>query len=112
MGGTFAGRVAASLLHAVGLPDLVTHSLKAYEDLALQIARNPSTRANLKAKLARNRDTHPLFDTARYTRNLESAFVTMWERHQRGEKPKRFAAGTSAAADIVCSSVRRFIPAS
>jgi protein O-GlcNAc transferase len=45
----------------------------------------------LKAKLAKNRDTHPLFDTVRFTRNLEAAFTTMWERQRRGLAPENFA---------------------
>jgi predicted O-linked N-acetylglucosamine transferase (SPINDLY family) len=81
-GETFAGRVAASLLHATGLPELVTQSLDAYEALALRLASDPDMLANLKARLAQNRNTHPLFDTARFTRHLEAAYVHMWERHQ------------------------------
>jgi len=49
--------------------------------------------AQAKAKLARNRLTHPLFDTERFTRDLEAAYVKMWERHQRGEAPADFALG-------------------
>ena len=79
-GRTFAGRVGASLLHAAGLPELVTNSLPEYEALAVELASNRSKVAALKAKLAANRHTHPLFDTARYTRQLEQAFLQMWER--------------------------------
>ena len=82
-GTTFAGRVAASLLHAAGLPELVTESLAAYEALALKLAREPQALASLKTKLAANRSTHPLFDTARFTRNLEAAYVQMWECYTR-----------------------------
>jgi len=89
-GETFASRVAGSLLRAVGLPELVTHSLADYEALAFRLARDPEMLAGLTQKLARNRETYPLFDTARSTRHLEAAFVTMWERHQRGEKPADF----------------------
>ena len=88
LGNTFPGRVAASLLHAIGLPELVTSSLAEYEELALALARNPERLAAIKAKLMRNRDTEPLFDTARFTRDLESAYTTMWERTQRGEPPE------------------------
>src|SRR5262249_26195466 len=89
-GETFASRVAGSLLRAVGLPELVTHSLADYEALAFRLARDPEMLAGLTQKLARNRETYPLFDTARSTRHLEAALVTMWERHQRGEKPADF----------------------
>jgi len=91
LGTTFPGRVAASLLNSVGLPELITHSLDEYESLALQLARNPERLAGLKAKLARNRGTYPLFDTDRFRRHIESAYTTMWERYQRGEPPRSFA---------------------
>lgn len=90
-GNAFAGRVAASLLHAVGLPELVTGNLADYEALALKLAREPALLAEIKAKLARNRDICPLFDTARFTRHIEAAYTTMWEKYQRGEAPKSFA---------------------
>jgi protein O-GlcNAc transferase len=90
-GETFVGRVAASLLHAVGLPELVTENLADYEALALKLAREPAMLAEIKAKLARNRDTFPLFDTARFTRHIEAAYTTMWETWQRGEPPRSFA---------------------
>jgi predicted O-linked N-acetylglucosamine transferase (SPINDLY family) len=91
MGSTFAGRVAAGLLRAVGLPELVTQSLADYEALALKLAREPSLLGSLRVRLARNRATCPLFDTARFTRNIESAYTTIWERTRRGESPQSFA---------------------
>jgi len=91
LGSTFAGRVAASLLKAVGLDELITHSLEEYEALALTLARNPEQLAALKARLAENRNKAPLFDTPRYTRNLEAAYRTMWERQKRDEPPASFS---------------------
>jgi protein O-GlcNAc transferase len=91
LGETFAGRVAASLLKAVGVPELITTSLEEYEALALKLAREPSFLAAIKVKLARNRSTHPLFDTARFTRHIEAAYATMWQRHQSGAVPTHFA---------------------
>jgi protein O-GlcNAc transferase len=91
LGTTFAGRVAASLDRAVGLPELVTNSLEDYEALALKLAHDPALLTALKAKLANNRATHPLFDTKRSTRNIEAAYTTMWQRYQRDEKPASFA---------------------
>jgi protein O-GlcNAc transferase len=91
LGPTFAGRVAASLLKAVGLPELITTSLEDYEALALKLAKDPPLLASLKDRLARNRDTYPLFNTERFTRHIEAAYTTMWERHQRGESPQAFA---------------------
>jgi protein O-GlcNAc transferase len=90
LGNTFAGRVAASLLHAIGLGDLVTHSLEEYEALASRLANDPERLAAVKRRLAANRDMTPLFDTAGYTRDLESAYLTMWERHLKGEPPTSF----------------------
>jgi protein O-GlcNAc transferase len=90
-GDAFAGRVAGSLLRAVGLPELVTGSLAEYEALALSLARDPEKLAGLKATLARNRDTCALFDSARSTLHLESAYVTMVERYRNGERPGSFA---------------------
>jgi protein O-GlcNAc transferase len=91
LGSTFAGRVAASLVRAVGLPELVTESLADYEALALKLAHEPELLASLKARLAQNRATFPLFDTARFTRNIEAAYHTMCERSARGEPPAHFA---------------------
>jgi predicted O-linked N-acetylglucosamine transferase (SPINDLY family) len=91
LGTTFAGRVGASLLHAIGLPELVTRSIEDYEALALSLVRTPSLLATMKTKLALNRTTHPLFDTNRFRRHIEAAYTTMWARHQRGEPPTSFS---------------------
>jgi predicted O-linked N-acetylglucosamine transferase (SPINDLY family) len=91
LGDTFAGRVAASLLNAVGVPELITTSLEDYASLALKLAHEPSLLAAIKGKLARNREVHPRFDTARFTRHLEAAYTTMWQRYQRGEPPAAIA---------------------
>ncbi|MBL8690621.1 MAG: tetratricopeptide repeat protein [Rhodospirillaceae bacterium] len=89
-GTSFAGRVAASLLTAIGLPELITQSLAEYEALALKLATDGIALAAAKEKLARNRLALPLFDTARATRHLECAFSTMVERYRRGEAPASF----------------------
>lgn len=91
LGKSFAGRVAGSLLHAIGLPELVTKSLEQYEELALLLASSPSRLAQIRAKLAANRAVFPLFDTARFCRHVEDAYIHMWERHQRGDAPEGFA---------------------
>jgi predicted O-linked N-acetylglucosamine transferase (SPINDLY family) len=90
-GPTFAGRVGASLLRAVGLPELVASDLSAYEARAVELARHPQQLAALRAKLAANRLKMPLFDTARFARDLEQAYQRMWEIHRRGEAPQPFA---------------------
>ncbi|MDH5263561.1 MAG: tetratricopeptide repeat protein [Betaproteobacteria bacterium] len=91
LGDAFPGRVAASLLRAVGLPELVANSLPDYEALARRLAGAPAELAKLRARLAAHRSTHPLFDTPAYTRHLEAAFATMGERHARGAAPESFA---------------------
>lgn len=95
LGNSFAGRAAASALNAVGLSDLIAHTPAAYEAMALSLARNPMALAELRARLARNRDASALFDTARFTRHLETAFETMWTRHSQGEPPVSFAVAHS-----------------
>jgi predicted O-linked N-acetylglucosamine transferase (SPINDLY family) len=90
MGSALPGRVGASLLRAVGLTDLVTATLDEYEALALKLATDRSLHGHVKATLARNRTSYPLFDTARFTRNLESAFELMVQRHRSGQSPSAF----------------------
>lgn len=90
LGETFAGRVAASLLHAIGLPELVTRSVEEYETLALRLATEPQLLSDLRRKLRANRLTTPLFDTRRYARHLEAAFTRMWEIWATGEAPQPF----------------------
>ena len=91
MGSGFAGRVGASLLNAVGLSEMVTYSMAEYEERALSLVRDRALLADIRNKLARNRLTHPLFDTIRFTRHLEAAYVRMVERHRNGEAPEAFA---------------------
>jgi len=95
-GQTFAGRVAGSLLHAIGLPELIADSVPAYEDMALRLARDPAALAALKSRLRENRATHPLFDTARHCRHLERAYTVMCERIQQGAPPRSFAVTQTA----------------
>src|SRR5262249_25328428 len=90
LGTTFAGRVAGSLLNAIGLNELITCSLEDYEALALKVARDSSHLASMKDRLARNKSTHPLFNTERFARHIEAAYVTMWQRYQRRETPRAF----------------------
>ena len=91
LGSAFPGRVAASLLTAIGFPELITNSLEEYGTLALKLARDPAYLASIKAKLANNRDVYPLFDVARFTRHMEAAYKAMWECYQRGEPPASFS---------------------
>jgi len=97
-GSSFAGRVGSSLLSAAGLPELIADTPAAYEAIALNLARDPRRLARIKKKLARNREAQPLFDTARYTRNLETAYFMMWRRHQNGDPPASFAVDATTAS--------------
>jgi len=90
-GETFAGRVAESLLRAVGLPELVAPDLAAFEAEAIALASEPLRLRSLREKLAHNRGTAPLFDSPRFTRDLEAAYQAMWDIHRRGEAPHSFA---------------------
>jgi predicted O-linked N-acetylglucosamine transferase (SPINDLY family) len=91
VGETFAGRVAASLLTAMNLPDLVTTSLEAYEQMALTLALDQGKLNQIRNKLARERNTSPLFDSVRYTRNLERSFEMMVKIWRSGGAPRAFA---------------------
>ena len=90
-GETFAGRVAASLLHSIGLPELVTASQADYERLAIELAIRPAMLASLTQKLANNRLTTALFDTARFTGHIEAAYLAMVQRRQAGLRPDHLA---------------------
>jgi predicted O-linked N-acetylglucosamine transferase (SPINDLY family) len=90
-GTAFPGRVAASLLKAIGLDELITNSLDEYEALATKLAREPQVLSSLKKRLADNKQTQPLFDTARFARHLEAAYTMMWLRRKKGEAPQAFA---------------------
>ena len=77
-GAHFASRVSSSILLAAGLPELITHNLKQYEDLAIKLATNPKKLKAVKDKLSKNKLTEALFDTEKYTRNLEKVFEKIW----------------------------------
>ena len=79
MGKSFASRVAASLLNAIGLPELVTETQAEYEALAIKLATNPVKLRGIKDELQRNRLTTPLFDTALFTKHIEDAYTKMHE---------------------------------
>jgi predicted O-linked N-acetylglucosamine transferase (SPINDLY family) len=83
-GETFASRVAGSQLLAIGLPELVTHSLADYEAMALRLARDPDLLKSLRARLAANRRTHPLFDMARFARDFENTLEGAWNTYAAG----------------------------
>jgi predicted O-linked N-acetylglucosamine transferase (SPINDLY family) len=87
LGETFAGRVAASLLNAINLPELVKTTLEAYEAFAIELADHPDRLKEIKQKLDKNRLTTPLFDTELFTKHIERAYVAMCERYHAGLPP-------------------------
>lgn len=87
MGETFAGRMAASLLNAIQLPELITTTQEEYEACAIDLATHPEKLKSIKQKLANNRLTTPLFDIEYFTKNIESAYIQMYERYQVDLKP-------------------------
>jgi protein O-GlcNAc transferase len=89
-GDAFAGRVAASLLQAVGLPELVTSSLADYAALARWLAEDANLLGEIRKRLAENRLSRPLFDTDLTRRHIEAAYTTMWRLHQDGKAPRSF----------------------
>jgi uncharacterized protein YbaA (DUF1428 family) len=106
LGETFPGRVAASMLHAAGLPELVTQSLAAYESLALRLAHEPALLQGLRHKLLGNRLSAPLFDIAQYARHYEAALTQMWENWANGHEPQGFAIPSSLPGPTVASAAR------
>lgn len=91
LGPAFASRVAASLLRAADLPELVTHSLDEYKARALSLATNPSELVRLRERLQHEGHSSPLFDTPRFARSIESAYRTMMDRWRMGLPPEPFA---------------------
>ena len=87
LGDAFAGRVAASLLNAVDLPELITKNQDEYESLAIELANHPSALQQLKERLALNKSTSPLFNTALFTKHLEAAYKIAYERYQDDMAP-------------------------
>jgi len=94
IGSAFAGRVAASLLHSIGLPELVANTDEEYETLAVRLAENPQQLTAIRGKLAANRLTTPLFDTRLLTRHLESAYTEIHARHLSDLPPEHLLVRT------------------
>ena len=79
--------MAASLLRAIDLPELITNSAASYEALALALSQNPERLSGLKAKLAKNRLSTPLFDTPLFTKNLEDGYLQAYKLYLDGYEP-------------------------
>ena len=88
LGTTFAGRVSASLLNAVGLPELITHDEVSYASMAISLAHDSAKLGELRSRLAGSFETTPLFDSRRYTRHLENAFERIIKLHRSGAAPR------------------------
>jgi predicted O-linked N-acetylglucosamine transferase (SPINDLY family) len=97
-GRAFAGRVGASLLHAVGLPELIAETAADYEGLAIALATDRTRLGAIRARLAANLETCPLFDSLRFTRDLERAFRIMHERRAAGLPPEGFSLPPAVSA--------------
>lgn len=89
-------RLGASLLHGLGLDELIAGDAAEYESLAIDLALHPEKLRALKAKLAQNRETYPLFDITRLVRNLERAYLEMWRIRESGAPPRSFAVEDAA----------------
>ena len=87
IGNSYASRVAASLLEAVSLPEMITSTQEEYETLAIQLATDPEKFKTIKNKLVNNLPTAPLYNTSLYTRHLEAAYQIMYKRYQDGLDP-------------------------
>jgi predicted O-linked N-acetylglucosamine transferase (SPINDLY family) len=96
-GNTFASRVSASLLSAAGLPELIAGSLADYHDLALRLAVDHNALAEAKSRVRAARASS-LFDTRRFTRNLEAAYLAIWQRHLAGQAPDHLAVADTQGA--------------
>ncbi len=86
-GSLFASRVAASLLNAAGLSELICYDMKHYEELAVELATNPQRLANIRHRLESSRRTNPLFDTKRWVRNVEALYWQAWRRFESRQRP-------------------------
>ncbi|MBI9086554.1 MAG: tetratricopeptide repeat protein [Desulfobacterales bacterium] len=90
LGRHFASRVSASLLTALGVPELIARDLDGYRDLALGLASDARARQALRNRIFANRRSMPLFDTPRFVRHLEAGYRQMWRRHCQGRQPRPF----------------------
>jgi predicted O-linked N-acetylglucosamine transferase (SPINDLY family) len=91
LGDTFSARVSASIVSAMGVPELIVRGVDEYRDLALRLARDRAALGVLRARIAANRLTAPLFDSRRFIRHLEAAYQAMWQRCLDGRPPDHIA---------------------
>ena len=87
VGNSYQSRMGASIVSALNLPELVANHIEEYEKIAIDLAKNPDKLKVIKDKLLKNLSTAPLYDTKRFTKNIEAAYSEMYERYQKGLKP-------------------------
>jgi len=102
-GDTYVGRMAASVLDAAGLPELIATSPVEYEEMALRLAREPAALGQLRDRLRAARTGSPLFAPLRFARNLEAAFLRMWEIHRAGHPPEPITIAAGTPGGMGCS---------
>lgn len=95
LGRSFASRVSASLLQAIGVPELISPDVDGYVSTAVNLARDPKRLSAIRERILRNRDSAPLFDTNLFRAGIEAAYQAMWEIHRRGEQPRHFSVAPS-----------------
>jgi predicted O-linked N-acetylglucosamine transferase (SPINDLY family) len=98
VGDSFPARVCGSLLTTIGVPDLITYSAEEYEAMAVRLARDPALLADLRRRIEHGRAHSPLFDSARFCRNIECAYEAMVERGRAGKPPAHLDVRALAAA--------------
>src|SRR5574343_1147420 len=109
-GNTFASRVAASLLRAAGLPELIVDTWEAYAALARELAGDTARLHQLRQRLAEQRLSSPLFDTQRFTTDLESLFAGIWAQHAAGERKALVITDEALASCSALSPVIESLP--
>jgi predicted O-linked N-acetylglucosamine transferase (SPINDLY family) len=91
LGDTFSARVSASIVSAMGVPELIVRGVDEYRGLALRLVRDREALAALRARITVNRLTAPLFDSRRFIRHLEAGYLAMWQRRVEGRPPDHIA---------------------
>jgi predicted O-linked N-acetylglucosamine transferase (SPINDLY family) len=111
LGETFVGRVAASLLNAIGVPELITTTPEDYEALAVRLSTRPDELAAIRTRLEAHRLTTPLFDTQRFTAYIEAAYTAMHARHRAGLAPDHIAISNADEANSQVLVMTGLVPA-
>jgi predicted O-linked N-acetylglucosamine transferase (SPINDLY family) len=100
-GGHFASRACASFLKAIGLPEMITHSLQEYESLAIALAHQPERLVQIRQKLSKHRITAPLFNTPGFVRDLEHGYQQIWQIFVSGGSPRAIEVKSSENVEVL-----------